>query len=239
MLNESRILSYIKTNIGFPWQFIEMEDSEILDYVKEYSIREFTQYFPDINIIGLSLQYEGNRVQGKANEYYIEEPNGREILNVCNIYFSGSNLYLHGHPPLGPMSLGEIGNWILSSEVASWVKTLSNWNYTYVFKSPNIIRISPTPISEDWVAVEYERQHADDFSTIPNELQMYFCELCLADIMMVIGRIRKKFADGNLKTPFGDIPLESTIYDEGKEKKQAIIEKLSSGALTNVVVSFG
>lgn len=238
MLNSTRVLSYIKSNLGFPWQFLELSDTEILDYVKEFTIRTFGHYFPDVNTIGVNLQTSTNKVVGKANEYYITDPDGREILNIAHIYFSGGNQYLFGHPPIGPMSLGEIAQWTLSTEIAGWVKSMSSFNYTFTFKSPNIVRITPTPTSEEWVAVEYERDHSEDFSTIPNEMQMYFCELALCDVAIMIGRIRRRYGD-NLVTPFGSINLSTEIFDEFKEKRNELIEKLTGGALTNIVLSFG
>jgi len=241
MLNSSRLLSYIKGNIGFPWQFIELTDVEILEYVKNFSIREFGHYFPDSKTIGLNLQTTSNKVPGKANEYYITDPDGREILNVKDIYFSGGNQYIFGQPPLGPMSIGELPQWALSNEMAGWVKSFSSWNYTVIFRHPNIVSIRPTPTTEQWVAVEYEREHAEDLSTITNDLQFYFMELCLADIMILIGRLRSKYSGGGqgIPTPFGNIPLDDSIGNEGKERKTAIIEKLTSGALCNIVVNFG
>jgi len=239
MLNSSRVLSYIKGNMGFPWQFIELTDTEILDYVAQFTIRTFGHYFPDENTIGLNLQTTTNKVANKANEYYITDPEGREILGVSHIYFGAGNQYLFGHPPLGPMSLGEISQWALDTEIAGWVRSFSSFNYTFVFKSPNIVRISPTPNSEQWVAIEYEREHSEDFSTIPNDMQSYFLELCLADIQIMIGRIRKKYGSGGLKSPFGELNLSDEIFEEGKEKRAEVIEKLTNGSLTNVVVSFG
>ena len=49
MLNQTRLLSYIKQNLGFPFQFIELKDEEILSYVEEFTLREFSHYFPDSN----------------------------------------------------------------------------------------------------------------------------------------------------------------------------------------------
>ena len=239
MLNSSRLLSYIKGNLGFPWQFIELTDVEILEYVRNFTLREFSHFYPDFNTIGLNLRTASNKVPGKANEYYITDPDGREIFSVSEVVFSGSNYIIHGQPPIGPLSIGELPQWALSNEMAGWVKSFSSWNYTTVFRSPNIIAIRPTPTSEEWVAVEYEREHAEDFSTITNELQMYFLELAISDIMMMIGRIRRKYGQGGIKTPFGDIPLSDEIFEEGKERKAAVIEKLTAGSLTNVVINFG
>jgi len=238
MLNSTKVLKYIKSEIGFPWQFVELTDEEILEHITEYTMATFAHYFPDDNTIGLNVQTASNKVPNKANEYYISDPEGREILSVSHVYYSAGNLYLFGHPPLGPMSMGELSQWAFDVEMAGWVKSFSSFNYTHVFKHPNILSIRPTPTTEQWIAIEYERAHASDFSTIPNDLQMYFLDLCLADIMMKIGRIRKKYGD-NLQTPFGTIPLSSEIFDEGKEKRAEVIEKLIAGSLTNVVVSFG
>jgi hypothetical protein len=63
--------------------------------------------------------------------------------------------------------------------------------------------------------------------------------MALGDVMMAIGRIRKRYGGGNLRTPFGDIPLESDIYEEGKEIKREVVEKLERMFIPNVRVSFG
>jgi hypothetical protein len=36
-----------------------------------------------------------------------------------------------------------------------------------------------------------------------------------------------------------NFPLQSEIYEEGKELKASIIEKLTAGSMTNVIVNFG
>jgi len=64
-------------------------------------------------------------------------------------------------------------------------------------------------------------------------------EFALADMMILVGRIRKKYADGNLKTPFGEIPISAEILEEGKEKKKELLEQLKSTLIPNVRVSFG
>lgn len=237
MLNASRLLDHIKTNLSFPWQFIEFTDEEILSSSYN-SLRTFNQYFPDTHSIGIDLTAANIKVPNKQNEFYITDPDGREILNVCHIYYPSGQYLMFGHPPIGPMSLGELENWAFNTEISGWIKSFSSWNYTHTFKHPNILIIRPTP-TDSWVALEYERAHAEDFSTVPNAMQMYFLELALADVMIKIGRIRKKYASGGLKTPFGDINLSDEIFDEGKEKRAEIIEKLTAGALTNIVVSFG
>ena len=156
------------------------------------------------------------------------------------MYMSTGDLYLHGHPPLGALSMGELPEWALSVHNSMMVKMFSSFYYTFSFKHPNIIRISPLQSTTlGTVIIEYEREQPCDLSGIPNDLQQYFKKLALADIMLVIGRIRKRYGGGNLRTPFGEIPLESDIYDEGKELKREVIEILERSFIPNVRIDHG
>ncbi len=101
MLNDSRVLNYVKRNLGFPFMHLEWKDEEILEYAKEETIREWSYYVPDVKKIGLNLQAEANKVPGRVNEWYINEPEGREILNVVDVYFDQGELFALGHPPFG------------------------------------------------------------------------------------------------------------------------------------------
>lgn len=240
MLNATRVLKYIKDNLAFPFNFIEIEDSKIMEYVTDYTIREFSYYIPQVRRMNLNLTLDTNKVPGRSNEYYLYDPQGLEILNVVDIYFDEGNLILHGHPPLGPLSFGEVKEWALAVASSMQVKVFSSWDYTHEFIHPNMVRISPVLVSAGPnVAVEYERMQPPDFRGIPNEFQVLFCEMALADIMMLIGRIRKKYGDGTLRTPFGEIPLSAEVGDEGKDKKREIVEKLIAGALPNVIIDHG
>jgi len=239
MLNSTQVLEYIKDNLAFPNMFLEWTDEKIIQYVQNYTLKEYSHYFPDVQMLGLNLQLESNQIPGKANEFYIVEPEGIEILNVIDIYFSQTNHMFYGHPPLGPMSQGELRTWAVDVSIAEMIKMHGQWDYTFEFFHPNRIRISPNPTSEGVVTVEYERSQPCDFRGIRNDLRHFFLELALADVMIAIGRIRKRYGGGNLRTPFGEIPLESDIYEEGKEKKERVLEKLTVGSLPNVIVDHG
>jgi hypothetical protein len=55
MLNQSRVLNYIKKELGFPFHQIELEDDKIMEYVKEYSLREFSYYIPEVKRLALNM----------------------------------------------------------------------------------------------------------------------------------------------------------------------------------------
>jgi len=58
-------------------------------------------------------------------------------------------------------------------------------------------------------------------------------------IIAVIGRIRKRYGGGNLRTPFGEIPLEADIYEEGKELKREQLEYLERLWVPSVRIDHG
>lgn len=239
MLNAARVLKYVKSHLGFPFQQLEMEDADILDHIQEFTLREFSQYVPEKKKIHLDVNNSIYKVQGRQNEFYIQDPENLEILNVVEIYQDQSRWMFHGHQPYGVFSHGQLGEWALAQVMAADSMMFSTFDQTFEFRHPNIVRISPVPTTAGGVTIEYERQQPVDFRGIPNEFQVLFCELSLADIMIILGRIRKKYGDGVLRTPFGEIPLSSEILDEGKDKKRDIIEKLVAGTYPNVIFDIG
>ena len=240
MLNQGKVLKYIKDNLAFPFNFIEKTDEEILEYVKDYTLTEFSHYVPQVKKIPLNLSLPSNKVPTRGNEYYIEDPEGIEILNVVNVYFPISNWVMFGHPPMGAFDQMALRNWALDVEVAGMIKQFSSYDYTHEFIHPNIIRISPTPNAEvGSITIEYERKQPEDLSGIPFDFQMFFCEMALADIMVMIGRIRKRYGDGQLRTPYGEVPLGTDILEEGKQKKTDVIDKLIAGTFPNIILDIG
>lgn len=239
MLNDAIVLQHIKSNLGFPFMQLEWQDSQILEYIKTNTIREFSYYAPDVKKMSVNIQLEHNRVPGRGNEFYLNEPEGREILNVKEIYFTQSNLYALGHPPLGVFSEFEIRDWALRVSQAMTTKMFSSFDYTWEFSHPNIVRISPINFNEtQFITVEYERMQSQDFGEIPNDIHIHFLKMCLADIMIAIGRIRKKY-NGQMRTPFGDVPISDEIFEEGRELKREVIEILERLYIPNVRVSHG
>jgi len=227
MLDDAKVLKYVKRNLGFPFMHLEWSDEEILDYIKEDTIRDWSYYVPDVKKMSLNLAAESNKVPGRTNEFYLNEPEGREILNVVDLYFDQGQLYALGHPPFGVFSEGEIREWAYAVNSAMTTKMFSSFDTTFEFTHPNVVRISPYPFNNvRSCTVEYERMSSDDFREVPNDLHKYFLDLALADVMIALGRIRKRYGGGNLRTPFGEIPLESDIFDEGKTLRQEVTEKL-------------
>lgn len=239
MLNQNRVLNYVKDNLGFPFMYLELEDDKILEYITTYTLREWSYYVPEKKKIPLNVNLDSNKVAGIGNEFYIEDSQGLEILNIVEIYFPEGDNVLFGHPPIGAFTHMGLRDWALAVETSRTTKLFSDYDYTFEFKHPNIVRISPAPNNIGIITVEYERIQNSDLSGIPNEFQTLFCRLALADIQIVIGRIRKRYGGGNMRTPWGEIPLDAEIFDEGKEAKREIMEKLEASLIPNVKLHIG
>ena len=240
MLNDEKILKYIKRSLGWPFMHLEWTDTDILDHIRDISIRTYSYYIPDVKKLPVDTSIQTNKVPGVGNEFYLHEPEGREILSVVDIYFDQSDFYALGHPPMGAFSHFELREWALQTAMAMETKMFSSFDKTFEFRHPNVVRISPIlPSQTKYITVEYERMQAEDFSEIPNDQHQYFLDLALADVMIAIGRIRKRYGGGTLRTPFGEIPLESDIYEEGKEKREKVIETLERLFIPNVRIDHG
>ena len=240
MLSQEQVLRYVKDNLGFPFMHLELSDEQIVEYFTEHTRREFSYYIPDYAKTVIDVNSDANKVPGYGNEYFLEDAEGLEIMNVIEMSTNKGEYYVHGHPPLGALSHGELREWAYNIELAMDTKMFSTFDYTYVFHPPNVVRISPEPVASlDKVTFEYERQQPPDLGKVPNDLHLDFKKLALADIMMVIGRIRKRYGGGNLRTPFGEIPLESDIYEEGKELKREVLEKLERLFVPNLRIEHG
>jgi len=235
MLTIGSVLDYIKANLGFPFQIVEFSDADISNYIVNNTLREFSFYLPRKATV--TIDPTRDKVPDTYNKYYIVDPAHLEIIRLVRLYFSAAEELLFGHPPLGPFTQFELREWALNVEVAKTVKLFSSFDYTYEFEHPNIVRISPRPNSGPIVA-EYETVHAPNLSTIPVSFEIWFKKFALADIKIQLGAIRKRYS-GNLRTPFGEIPINEAIGDEGKEEKRELIDKLELGSIPMVVVDVG
>jgi hypothetical protein len=239
MLNDALVLDYIKDNLGFPFQKLEVDDDKILDYVKKYVIRKFSYWVPDKNKISLDLNSSINKVPSRQNEYFIRDPEGIDIMNIIELIPMQGAYLMSGHPIMGGHGIPSIREWALNVENSMTVRTFSDCDKTWEFIPPNMVRISSLNFKWDRCTVEYERLQPPDFRKIPTDLHVLFLDYALGNIMVMLGRIRKKYSQGNLRTPFGDIPIGDEIFDEGQTKISELEQKMDTLFTPNINVVFG
>ena len=236
MLTWSHIVQRIREEMSLPFQMLEKSDEQIIDYLKRNALRKFEMYFPQKWRLTINCSDPSVQVSGRHSEYYLIDPDDREIKNVTAFLPTMGPHLMNGHPVEGPWSFNQLEEWSLSVFKARNLALFSNFNYTTEFMPPNQFRISP--LYNGLGTIEYERSHDPELSTINPELNDVFIDLCQGMFFMQIGRLRKKFS--TTTTPFGEIPLNGdALFDEGKDIYDRTIELLKTGSAPNVIVDIG
>ena len=238
MLNWSFITQRIKDELTVSNQPLEKTDEELVTYLKNNALKKFERYCPDKNIITLNTSDVYVRVPGKKSMFYLFDPEDREIINVISVVTDASDLAILGHDITGLGALGydQIVPVLLANNQARTTQIFSKYKYLSEFIAPNIVRILPE--FEGTCAIEYERSHDPELSTIEPSLQTFFIDLCLGMAEMWIGKIRQKFS--TYQTPFGEIQVNGdVIYNDGKDIYDKTIEKLETSHQINTIFEAG
>ena len=236
MLSWSFIIQRIKDELSLPFQMLEKSDKQIIEYLKSNDLKKFTFYFPQKWRLTLDCSDPSVQVAGRHSEYYLIDPDGRQIINVVDFIPTIGTHLMNGHPFMDPWAVGQVEEWHLGVYNSNLLAPFSNFKYITEFMAPNMIRISPKYSGS--CTIEYERSHDTELSTINPELEDFFADLCLGMFFMQIGRLRQKYNTTN--TPFGEIPLNGDmLYNDGKEIYDRTIEKFDRLTVPNVVFISG
>ncbi len=236
MITWSFIIDRIKEEMSLPFQMLEKTDEQLVDYLKRNALKKFTFYYPQKWRITLDCSNPDYQVDGRQSEFYLIDPDDRDILNVTDIHTTMGGALYTGHPIMGPFTGDAVPEWHLQVYNSNLIEPFSQFNYTHEFIPPNIIRISPN--YNTTCTVEYERTHDPELSTLNPEIEDVFIDLCLGMVMMLIGRLRQKYSNTN--TPFGEIQLNGDmIFNDGKDIFDRTIEKLERYTMPNVIFDHG
>lgn len=236
MLSWSQILQRTKEELGFPFHYIEKTDDEIIDYCKRNALKKYDTFFPQKWRLTIDSSDPELSVPNRTNEYYLIDPDDRDIFNIVEFIPDVSATLMTGHPYMGVFGFGELENFSLKTFQANNAKIWSIWSYNPEFIYPNVMRV--TPKWSGRAVVEYERSNDPELSSIPTDRHDIFIDLCLAMIKMMIGRIRKRF--NPIQTPFGEIQIAGDdLFNEGKELLDKTMDLMRVGSLPNVIFSHG
>jgi len=238
MINFNQVLNYIKGRLALPSTFIEKNDTEIMDWIKNVTIPDFSNYYPDVEWTSVLVNNTTYIVSGRSYHFYFFDEEDLPIYDIRQCYFSLSDDHITGYPLMPALSFEGMKWWALDVFKSKFFKPFSDWGKTYRFIPQNIVRVLPDA-PENFV-VEYEREQPHDLRKIPATLKRIFMDLCLSDIMIWIGSIRTHYGDGRLSTPFGEIPLNGdSLKAEGNELRDKIIDKISEDTIPPVIIDIG
>lgn len=238
MLSWSFVTQRIEEELSLPFQMLEKSKEQMKDYLRRNALKKFEFYFPQKWRLTINCSDPTIQVIGRHSEYYLIDPDDRQIKTIIGFYPTIGSYLFNNHPFYGPWSTSdaELTEWHLSVFRSGLLQPFSNYAYITEFIPPNMFRI--TPKYNGKATIEYERSHDSELSTIDPELEDFFVDLCQGMFFMMIGRLRQKYT--NTTTPFGEIPLNGDlIYNDGKEIYDRIIEKFDRLTVPNVVFDHG
>jgi hypothetical protein len=222
MLTWNNVIKYIKQRLSFPTGFFELKDEELIEYLTENALTEFSNYFPNVNRVVIDTRDPNVKHPSLKNCYLIRDPDNLDIFDIKECYFPMNELAYTGHPLIPPSSLEGMKNWSIGVFTSRFLAPFSILSRTYKFITPNIIELTgeTTP---DYFVVEYERMQPPDLSGIPLIYQQEFKDFCLAHAKILLGERRSLYDNGKLTTPFGDIPIKgSELKEEGLSEREKL-----------------
>jgi len=237
MLSWSSVLQRIKEEYGLSWHHFEKSDEEIIDYCKRNVIKKYSTYFPQKWRMTLDTSNTEIQVPNRRSEFYLVDPDDREIFGVTEFITGMGDSLLLGHRPMGAFSYEQLPANLLANWKAGNAKIWSNFNYITEFIPPNQLRITPDYRGQT-ATIEYERSHDPELSTIMTHHHDMFTELCYSMIGMMVGRIRKKYTP--IQTPFGEVQINGDdVFNDAKDTYEKITERMINASMPSVIFDHG
>jgi len=225
MLSPTDVLNYVKTNLGIPYTPNEYTDNQILEFIRQNTLRTFSKLCPDVKELVVDLDSEDVKTE-VPNKYRLIDPDGCPIVDIVNIFQDAGGYIVSGMPPIGLVggTLEDVEKYVLQNEISMTVFKYSIFSETFDFIPPNFFRIIPTPQGGKRLIV-YERFHTKDFRTIRPEFEDTFLRLAYCDVAIWIARTRSAYR--TINTPFGDIELNvEDLKSDAQTERDKIIEQL-------------
>jgi len=221
MQNWNNVLSYIKSHLGAPVNELELTDEQIIRYIQEHTLVEFSNYVPH-------KKYEVITSSNLVQDYPVpkyEIPTDDPILDVMEVYYN--NDYSTGleslAAALGTRTTLPAVRLALEAQVRLDIAKYFAPAITFEFESPKYLYITP---KVDIALVRYGTVHKN-LNTIPADMYQLFKRLALADIMIWLGSIRSKFE--SLATPVAQVQLNwQQLYQEGQQIRAEVTQMLNS-----------
>lgn len=229
MLTQEYVITYVKKRLGVPLTPFELEDSDILFWIK-HSVSEFSRNIPRKELVLLNTENENVRTEEK-NVFII--PTSSTIISVLEVYTSLNNLLIAGHPlKFWPgATLEDQVSFYTRADMSALAYKNSMLFFTYDYLPPNKIRI--TPVYAKFYNIELEVEHSYTLETIPGEWETIFLKVVLKNIARVLAGIRNTYRV--YSTPAGEIELNpealDALADRLEDELKEIFDNINPGVI--------
>jgi hypothetical protein len=203
--NWNNIISYIKYNLGMPFNLLELSDNDIIDYLKNQVLPEFSQHIPNKLFIKITpadqTVNDGRNITYHQYEYKLNIPDDVYVIGVENVFWNQA-------APFTENSWNTIFIDPTDVVLANAYTTLRESMQVvpeFNFFPPRTITLSL--MMGNGLVAEVNTIHTALDTIQPDLYNSTFKKMCLSAILKYLYSIRSKF--NNLSTPFGQIQLNT------------------------------
>jgi hypothetical protein len=212
----SNVIDYIKMNLGANVNRIELSDEQIQEILENHTLPEFSNYD------SLRIYHRMTR-HDIVSDYPIRRYQINTDYRILDVNKKINNSMMDDL--IGAVELGttDLADFLVKRNATDMRLSVSPTE-TYRFVAPDILELIETGFYNSTIefVLELGVVHKD-VSTISPSLYDQFRSLALGDIMINLGRIRKRF--GQLSTPYGTIDNNAdALIQEGKELKNQVLD---------------
>lgn len=214
MLNTTKVLRHIEKKLGFKFTDLEIDENEIMDEIRQNTLRVYSKYFPYITRVDVTEQ---QKIDGKVNRFMID-PQGLEIMSI-NRLILGNMEYIDPSIITRPNYQADIFSTIMANDMMSMVRN----PITFSFLEPNIVEIYPSVVGLTNVMMFVNAVHPDHLGTIRANMEDQFLKLAYLDVADMLYMIRARFA--NMTTPYGNLELMVDRLQDASDKRDELLQE--------------
>jgi len=238
--NYNNLLNYLKMRLGVPLNFLELTDDDIVNYLKDHILPEFSNYVP--YYMRTIVVPEGLvRFDFDDRTYVLNVPSNLQILSVGNVFYSTTNgrsdLEAELYQSTVTHSL-DPRQYVYGMEYNNMIGSLGSLQ-TFEYLRPSqksefkhLIRFDK-PLINNYAIVELECIHMD-LLTIPSDVWMYFKKWCLKELIELIIINRSRYE--SMQTNIGEIRLNIQYLDQIKSTLEQEIRDWKDNFLVNKIM---
>ena len=222
MQNWNNIISYIKYSLGIPFNLLEISDDDIVNFLKDQVLPEFSQHCPNkLFIKATPADAVGvNSITLHQYEFKLNIPDDIYVLGIENVFWNQTSAYAEN--PISSF-LANPNDIVLSNAYTTLSQSLQlipEFNYL----PPRTIVLSITMGAG--LIVEVNTIHTKLETIAPDLYTSTFKKMCLSGILKYLYNIRSKFS--GISTPFGDLQLNATdLQSRAQQLDQEIQDTLA------------
>jgi len=229
----NNLLEYIKLELGVPVNLLEISDDDIIKYIKNHALPEFSQYVPAFKFKVIT---ESNRVTytaGPSYAYKIPADPDDQIIDIYDVYYSksgsitadilSSNYILNTTDVIDTVIMNEF------NDLVSSLRSRQTWE----FAPPDILYFDKE-LPNGSALVVYNIVHKS-LDTIRPDMYRYFKKYCAGYVKTWVAKFRSKF--DNLATPVGQLSINwQQLLQEGQQDIQEVYQILETVPPDHLIV---